>query len=509
MAIACADAQPTDLYTVAQIRAIEQAALDHLPAGTLMQRAGKAVADAALALLPKDPSDRRVLIAVGPGNNGGDALVAALELTKYGVPVSIVMPVAPGDLSPDAKTALVNAKSKLISHIEFSDLLNNQQWDLVIDGLFGIGLTRAVQGEFRALINYLNNLSCPVLAIDVPSGLNADDGSLVGPDGVAVKASITISFIANKPGLHTLHGRDYAGAVIVNDLDISHSLYGLPVAELNRPALFSSSMHPRAHASHKGSHGDLFVMGGASGMTGAVLLAARAGAMTGVGRVFAGFLDTAPPFDPMHLELMCRSAHSLNPTRGAIVVGPGMGMSREAHDLLARMLSTDLDLVIDADALNLLAVEPGLQQRLIQRRAATLLTPHPLEAARLLEMPVEEIQKDRLDAAKKLASKFQSVVIVKGSGTVIANYNNADHSIVINTTGNPALATAGTGDVLAGLCGSLLAQQWPVWDAALAAVWIHGHAADCMVNEGIGPIGITAPELVPYLRKSLNQLLPA
>ena len=470
-----------------------------------MQRAGKAVADAALALLPKDTSERRILIAVGPGNNGGDALVAALKLATHGVAVSIVMPVTPSRLSPDAKTALDNAKGKLISHMEFSDLLNNQQWDLAIDGLFGIGLTRAVEGEFRALVNYLNNLSCPVLAVDVPSGLNADNGSLVGPDGVAVKASSTISFIANKPGLHTLHGRDYAGSVIVSDLDISRSLFGIPVAELNRPALFSSSMHPRAHASHKGSHGDLFVMGGASGMTGAVLLAARAGAMTGAGRVFAGFLDSAPPFDPVHLELMCRSAHSLNPTRGAIIVGPGMGMSREANDLLARMLSADLDLVIDADALNLLAVEPGLQQRLMQRRAATLLTPHPLEAARLLAMPVEEIQKDRLDAAKKLASKFQSVVILKGSGTVVAK---PDNSLIINTTGNPALATAGTGDVLAGLCGSLLAQQWPVWDAALAAVWIHGHAADCMVNEGMGPIGITAPELVPYLRKSLNQLLP-
>jgi hydroxyethylthiazole kinase-like uncharacterized protein yjeF len=151
-------------------------------------------------------------------------------------------------------------------------------------------------------------------------------------------------------------------------------------------------------------------------------------------------------------------------------------------------------------------VEPGLQQRLIQRRAATLLTPHPLEAARLLEMNVEQIQADRLGSARKLASKFQSVVILKGSGTVIANFDN---SLVINTTGNPALATAGTGDVLAGLCGSLLAQQWPVWDAALAAVWIHGHAADCIVGEGIGPIGITAPDLLPYLRKSLNQLLPA
>ena len=506
MAIACADAQHSDLFTVAQIRAIEQAALDIIPTGTLMQRAGKAVADAALALLPKGSSDRRILIAVGPGNNGGDALVAALELTKHGVPVSIVMPVAPAHLSSDAKTALDNAKSKLISFIELTSLRDDQEWDLAIDGLFGIGLTRAVQGEFRMLVNYVNQLSCPVLAIDVPSGLNADHGTLIGPDGIAVKASNTISFIANKPGLNTLHGRDYAGTVVVNDLDIARNLFKQPVAKLNRPELFCSSMHPRAHASHKGSHGDLFVMGGASGMTGAVLLAARAGAMTGAGRVFAGFLDTAPPFDPIHLELMCRSAASLHPTRGAVVVGPGMGMSREANDLLSRMLSTKLALVIDADALNLLAVEPGLQQRLIQRRAATLLTPHPLEAARLLEIPVEEIQKDRLDAAKKLATKFQSVVILKGSGTVIANFDN---SIVINTTGNPALATAGTGDILAGLCGSLLAQQWPVWDAALAAVWIHGDAADRMVKEGIGPIGITAPELLPYLRKSLNQLLPA
>ena len=506
MAIACADAQSTDLYTVAQIRAIEQAALDNLPAGTLMQRAGKAVADAALALLAQDTSNRHILIAVGPGNNGGDALVAAQELAMNDVRISIVMPVAVNHLSPDAKTALDNAKSKLISFIELTSLRDDQEWDLAIDGLFGIGLTRAVQGEFRILVNYLNQLSCPVLAIDVPSGLNADQGNLIGPEGISVKASTTISFIANKPGLHTLQGRDVAGTVMVNDLDIARNLFKEPVAKLNRPELFSSSIHPRVHASHKGSHGDLFVMGGASGMAGAVLLAARAGAMTGAGRVFAGFLDTAPPFDPVHLELMCRSAASLHPTRGAIVVGPGMGMSSEANDLLSRMLSTELALVIDADALNLLAVEPGLQQRLIHRRAATLLTPHPLEAARLLEIPVEEIQKDRLDAAKKLASKFQSVVILKGSGSIIANL---DSSLVINTTGNPALATAGTGDVLAGLCGSLLAQQWPVWDAALAAVWIHGDAADCMVNEGIGPIGITAPELLPYLRKSLNHLLPA
>ncbi len=306
--------------------------------------------------------------------------------------------------------------------------------------------------------------------------------------------------------MHTLHGRDYAGNVLVDDLAIERSLFYKPIAQLNHPALFTSALHPRLHASHKGQHGDLYVMGGASGMTGAVLLAARAGAMTGAGRVFAGFIDTAPPFDPVHLELMCRSAQSLFPTRGANVVGPGMGTSKEAHDLLSRMLSIDLALVIDADALNLLAIEPGLQHRLIHRRAATLLTPHPLEAARLLEISVEQIQHDRLGAAKKLATKFQSVVILKGSGTVIAN---PTEQVVINTTGNPALATAGTGDVLAGLCGSLLAQNWPLWEAALAAVWIHGDAADSMVADSLGPIGITATELLPYIRKSLNQLLPA
>ena len=248
MAIECADAQPTDLYTVAQIRAIEQAALDNLPAGTLMQRAGKAVADAALALLPKDKPDRRILIAVGPGNNGGDALVAALELAMRGVTISIVMPVAPGQLSQDAKNALDKANSSLISFIELTSLRKDHGWDLAIDGLFGIGLTRQVQGEFRALVNYLNHLSCPVLAIDVPSGLNADHGSLVGPDGIAVKANTTISFIANKPGLYTLHGRDYAGTVMVNDLDISRIVFKEPVATLNRPELFCSSIHPRTQS---------------------------------------------------------------------------------------------------------------------------------------------------------------------------------------------------------------------------------------------------------------------
>ena len=505
MAIACAKTYFNDLYSVAQIRAIEQTALENLPTGTLMHRAGKAVADAAIALLPKDISHPRVLLAVGPGNNGGDALEAALELIKHGVHLFILMPTAPGDGFPEAKNALHKARASEISFIELSGLSNDDSWDLAIDGLFGIGMTRPAQGEFRKLIVYLNQLSCPTLAIDVPSGLNADVGTLIGPEGVAVNANATITFIANKPGLHTLHGRDYAGRVMVDDLTIERSLFKEPIGQLNRPELFFSSLRPRAHASHKGNYGDLYVMGGACGMAGAALLAARAGVMTGAGRVFVGFIDSPPAFDPLHLELMCRSAHSLAPDRGAIVAGPGMGDSQEANELLARMLSTDLPLVLDADALNELSTEPGLQKRLMQRRSTTVLTPHPLEAARLLGISTEEVQENRLDAAQKCATKFRSVVILKGSGTIIVDQ---DKHLVINTTGNAALATAGTGDVLAGACGSLLAQQWPTWNAALAAVWIHGHAADCMVSHGVGPIGITASELLPYIRKSLNQLLP-
>ncbi|MBU6162872.1 MAG: NAD(P)H-hydrate dehydratase, partial [Myxococcales bacterium] len=188
---------------------------------------------------------------------------------------------------------------------------------------------------------------------------------------------------------------------------------------------------------------------------------------------------------------------------GAVVAGPGLGQSRHAHDALARALASKLPTVLDADALNLIAAEPALQQKTRLRRAPTLLTPHPLEAARLLGTSAASIQSDRLGAARELAAFFLSTVILKGSGTVIADH---DGQLVINTTGNPALATAGTGDVLSGLCGALLAQHWPVWEAALAAVWLHGAAADKMVSEGTGPRGLTAGELLTNIRSLLNQL---
>lgn len=495
----------TALYSVSEIRAIEQASLAALPAGTLMQRAGKAAARAALDMLAESWSNARILVIAGPGNNGGDALEAARLLADDGQQVTVLLFSDANRQPADAQQALTRARS---SSVRFEDVavasaVMTQRWDLVIDGLYGIGLVRPITGTQRGLVEAINTLSCPVLALDVPSGLDADTGNIVGEEGVAVCARRTITFIAGKPGLHTLHGRDHAGDVQVDSLDIDEIHFMPARAHLNGIEWFLQFLRLRQHASHKGSYGDVTIIGGAHGMSGAPVLAARAAAKCGAGRVFAAFIGEAPAYDSGQPELMCRVADSIDLNSGSLVVGPGMGISRDAHDVLAKALHTQRPLVLDADALNLIATEPGLQHKLAQRNAPSILTPHPLEAARLLQASTGEVQADRLAAARELARRFNSIALLKGSGSVIAK---ADGELVINPTGNPALATAGTGDVLAGICGALLAQSFPAWNAALAAAWLHGKAADVLVADGIGPIGLTASELIPSARTLLNQL---
>lgn len=497
MATACAEARK--LYSVAQLRAIERAAMATLPPYALMQRAGAAAAAAAARMLAACGSSAPVLVLAGPGNNGGDALEAAAVLAMQRIPVQVWMPADPERLPADARTALERARAQGVPFI--ADVPLDRPWSVVLDGLFGIGLARAVAEPYGSVIDALNRSGLPVLAIDVPSGLDADTGALAG-GGVAVRARQTVSFIGDKPGLHTAHGRDCAGSVSVDALGIEAGLFPSPVAELNDPQLFPAAFAARQHASHKGSFGDVTIVGGADGMGGAVILAARMAAMAGAGRVFAAFAGAVPAFDPVHPELMCRDARAIALDSGAAVAGPGLGKSREAVDLVARVLGCPLPLVLDADALNLLADEPGLQARLAGRRAPALLTPHPLEAARLLGSDAAGVQADRLGAATAIAQRFGTAVILKGSGSVIAS---PDGRCVINTTGNPALATAGSGDVLSGLCGALLARGLPVREAALAAAWLHGAAADAMVGEGIGPVGVTAGELPAYIRRELNR----
>lgn len=496
------------LYSVAEIRAIEHAAAQRLPAGALMQRAGQAAANAALDMLPFSTSRARVLVLAGPGNNGGDALEVAAHLAFAGAQVVVLhfgCEEPGGQCSPEREAALQRARGSKARFEQLSpSSLAEQEWNLVIDGLFGIGLSRAIDGNLRALVEAVNALPCNRFSLDIPSGLDADTGAVVGPDGVAVQATHTITYIADKPGLYTCSGRDYAGDVQLARLDIDAALYPSTRCHLNDVKFFARHLSKRRHNTHKGSYGNVAVIGGAPGMAGAVTLAARAALMSGAGRVYACHLDTPPAYDSTQPELMLRSAQEFDMDGAVIVAGPGLGATSASCLALEHAVHSAAPLLLDADALNLLAQDTALQAAVAERSAATIITPHPLEAARLLDMSAGAVQDDRPGAARELAARLRAMVVLKGSGTVLAK---PDGHIVINTTGNPALATAGTGDVLAGLCGSLLAQGWPAWEAALSAVWLHGMAADVLVTEGLGPIGVTASELIPAIRTALNRMV--
>ena len=503
------------LYSIAEIRQIEQAALAELPSGTLMQRAGQAAADAAMNLLQSAPPGAQVLVLVGPGNNGGDALEVAARLAHTGSAVTALVAGATPS-SPDAQRALQRAQNSptVFRDSEFLPEIACVQWALIIDGLFGIGMdaTRPITGVYRSVIESVNRLGRPVLALDIPSGLDADTGTIVGtvagtgdaPAGIAVKAQQTITFIADKPGLHTCNGRDYAGAVSVAALalDAQHFTRIPPTMHLSTVAEFRHSLQIRRHNSHKGSNGDVVVIGGAAGMHGAPILSGRAAIHSGAGRVIVGFIGAAPAFDNMQPELMCRSVAQCA-FSSTVVVGPGLGNSGTALAVLQNALESDAKLVLDADALNLIAANPALHKIVAQRTAGTVMTPHPLEAARMLRISNAEIQADRVAAARRLAHIYHATIVLKGSGSIIADLQN---HIAINPTGNPGLATAGTGDVLTGIIGALLAQGWSESDAAIGAVWLHGNAADELVAAGQGPIGLTASELIPLVRSSLNHL---
>jgi len=486
------------LYSVAQIRAAEHAALAQQPPANLMQRAGQAASAWALELIQEV---KPVLVLAGPGNNGGDALEVAANLRDAGVDVTVVH-IAGSTPSPETAAALARCQ---MDGVTFADAPPQTQWALVVDGLFGIGLARALDARCANLVRDL--AGCPVLALDVPSGLDADTGTVVGA-GVAVRAAHTITFIGDKPGLHTGDGRDYAGIVRVASLEIDPALLPAPEAFLVTPAAFAGALPKsrRRENSHKGTFGDAAIIGGAEGMSGAAILAARTALLSGAGRVFVAALDARLSLDPLHPEIMFRAAAGFDLAKRTLVAGPGMGDSAQARTLLRDAIAGDAPLILDADALNQLAAEPGLQEAVRTRSPMAVLTPHPLEAARLLGVTTKVVQADRLAAARELAARCGAVVVLKGSGTVIAH---PDGRVAINTTGNAGLATGGAGDVLSGLTGTLLAQGWDAWLAALGAVWLHGAAADRLVADGIGPIGLAASELPAAIRTAFNALITA
>ena len=484
------------IYCVADIRAIEA---HHLESATpsLMERAGRAAADLALRLLAQDR--RPVLIACGPGNNGGDGFVLARHLLKAGFSVHVLLTGKPDRLPADAAKALAAWFEAGGTCKETLPLTPPEGWGLVVDALFGIGLQRPLEGHLAGLIEQLNRLDAPRLALDIPSGLDADTGRVLGS---AFEATHTISFIALKPGLLTLDGPDHCGRITLAALAIDAEAAVAPRGREITPAAFSSRLVRRRRNSHKGSYGDVVIVGGDTGMTGAALLAGRAALHVGAGRVFVCMLAPgAPQLDPLQPELMLRPAEQAPHLGGTVAVGPGLGQSPQAAALLDTLIATAPELILDADALNLVAVRPQLAQRLRARPSPAIITPHPAEAARLLETETASIQSDRLASAQALARRFNCLALLKGCGSLIAI---PDGRWWINGSGHPGMATAGMGDVLSGLIAALLAQRWPTEPALIAAAHMHGLAADLLAAEGCGPVGLLAGEISPAARRILN-----
>ena len=451
------------LHSVAATRRSEQAVATNLPGHLLMERAGLAVARLALALAPHAQS---CWIACGPGNNGGDGLEAAMHLQRWDKSPHVTWLGAEATAPADARASFARARAVgLVIHDE-----PPLAWDFAIDALLGIGASRAPEGRLAEWIARLNAGASPVLAVDVPSGLDADTGARD-----AVRASHTLSLLTLKPGLFTASGRDACGQIWFDDLGVvtardDHE----PTAWLSAPTPASA----RLHASHKGSYGDVAVIGGAPGMAGAALLAATAALHSGAGRVFVSLLDSdALSVDAGQPELMLRPWDSLD--LGQMSVACGCGGGEAIRAVLPRILSSARAIVLDADALNAIAGDARLQTLLEQRSGRpglrTVITPHPLEAARLLSCSTANVQADRLAATNGLAQRFGCVAVLKGSGSITAA---PDRSPVINFTGNASLATAGTGDVLAGMIAARLASGATAFDAACEGVHAHGAIAD-------------------------------
>ncbi|ALE54656.1 bifunctional ADP-dependent NAD(P)H-hydrate dehydratase/NAD(P)H-hydrate epimerase [Paraburkholderia sp. RL17-368-BIF-A] len=501
------------LLTLTDLRIAETQAAASLPAHTLMDRAGKAAASFLREQITRDTSTeksrQRVWLIAGPGNNGGDALILATQLHKAGIATELCMPV---EVKPDdARWALDTARANGVS-ITQAPPASFDGYTWLVDGMFGIGLARPLEGVFADIARRLSQRTRArphgggVLALDVPSGLDSDTGTIVDDGEAAVRATHTVTFIAGKPGLFTAQGRDLAGAVTVAPIGIDSTARAS--IRLNAPELFATFLPPRDFATNKGTFGSLAVVGGDTGMCGAPILASRAALFSGAGKVHVALLGAgAPPYDPPHPELMLHAVDDLPLDKmDALAVGCGMGHGERATRVLRDVLQLDVPKLLDADALNLISNDAALAAAVTARGVEgdpCVLTPHPLEAARLLGTDAAGVQRDRLGAARALAARFASVVVLKGTGTVIAA---PDGRLTINPTGNAALATGGTGDVLGGIIGALLAQRLPGYEAALAGVYLHGLAADTLTAQGHGPAGLTAGELAPMVRSLMNRM---
>ncbi|MCZ2413444.1 MAG: NAD(P)H-hydrate dehydratase [Burkholderiales bacterium] len=498
------------LFPTDSLRRLEAAALAGLPPGTLMARAAGAVAGATARLARSLAPGRPVLALVGPGNNGGDALLALALLRERGYACSAVASSSGPPSRGDAAEAWRAAQAAGVP-IDTPEALDARlaAAPIVIDGLFGIGLDRPLAGQARRFCEAVAQAALPVVAVDVPSGLDADTGAIVGGTaGCALSARLTVTMIADKPGLHTGAALDRVGTVEVATLGLEAAREtfvqraGSSIGQLFDAAGAAALLAPRARDSNKGSFGSVLAYGGARGMRGAALLAGRGAQALGAGKVFVAAPD-GEPFDPGQPQLMTAPAEPDFGACDAVAIGCGLGRSGAARRQLAAALASARALVLDADALNLLAADASL---LAAPPAAApqrcVMTPHPLEAARLLGCEAAQVQADRRGAAVALAQRYRMVALLKGAGSVVAEPGGAWWIV---GAGSPALASAGTGDVLAGMIAALLARGLDAAPAACLAAWLHGCAGMRFETAHGHAEGLSAAELPRWVRVALHR----
>jgi NAD(P)H-hydrate epimerase len=497
------------LVNAEEMRAIERIAIEEMgiPAGTLMERAGRAVADAASGMAGQDG---RIVVVCGAGNNGGDGFVAARILAAAGRGVLVVALGAPAKGSPESTGAWKAAEDAgvPVSGIQALKDFPIRRGDLVVDAIFGTGLERPAEGIFAAAIEIIAGLreqGAQVLAVDLPSGLSTDTGHSIGP---AVRADATVTFAFSKIGLVLQPGADLAGDVTVVDIGIPPAAAArIPAsAELLDEATVRALVPRRDREAHKGDAGRLLVVAGSAGRTGAAHLALTGALRGGVGLVTLAsrpeVLGPAMAGRPEAMSTPLPGTGSLSrsdipalqgaaASANALCIGPGIPRGPETAPAIRGLLDRHpLPTVLDADAINALADHPGLVA-VIGHDAPIVLTPHPGEMARLIGGSIEDVQADRVAIARRKAQEWGAVVVLKGARTVVAD---PDGPAAIIPTGNPGMATGGTGDVLAGLLGALLAGGMRPREAARVAAWVHGRAGDIAASRH-GERGMVAGDL--------------
>ncbi|MCW9024677.1 MAG: NAD(P)H-hydrate dehydratase [Gammaproteobacteria bacterium] len=492
---------PYLLYSATQTRELDRLAIEkyNISANILMERAG----DAAFALLLKHwPQAKRLAVFCGTGNNGGDAYVLARLAREKGLDVDVYQIGDSSKLKGDALSAMQRSLGVDITPIPYTDQVI-ANYDVLVDGLLGTGISGEVNHEYHQVIETINKTSIPILALDIPSGLNADTG---GVCGVAIKAEHTISFIGLKSGLFTGAAPEYTGELHFASLNVPAIVYEelTPVAKRLDYAQLKSSLTLRRRDAHKGDFGHLLIIGGNTGMCGAVRLAAEAGLRAGAGLVSVATRERhSVNINSQRPEIMSHGVEhgeqlqTLLEKATVVVIGPGLGQDNWAEEMMSEVLVTDKPLLLDADALNIIATQ--LQFDSLIRAKNRIFTPHPGEAARLLEQTGQQIQNDRFNAVRALEEEFNGTWVLKGAGTLVASKKEMG----ICHAGNPGMATGGMGDVLTGIIGGLMAQQYDNVLAAQLGVCIHAEAADAAVK-AVGERGLLAKDLMPGIRRLVN-----